>query len=159
MAFLYCRWLEHLVLIVGLCYGRDLETDTWVRWWCDACGACWWKIAGHSADCDSTQVFLLVSVVRSTRVLLLWWGVTRVSTRADVIVCDISQHEILWLVVSKCARGTLLSTSKSSAVPLSCLWQQPMRNVWKIFRCVFSHVSSICSSVTFWATVSLLQIS
>lgn len=55
MAFLHCRWLEHLLLVVGLCYGRDLEINTWLRWWCSACayqrknsGAqCWlWQHTG-----------------------------------------------------------------------------------------------------------------
>lgn len=72
MASLHCRWLEHLLLIVGLCYERDLEIDTWVRWWCGACGACLRKTAGHSSDWDSTQVFSLVSVVRSTHVPKAW---------------------------------------------------------------------------------------
>lgn len=34
---------------------------------------------------------------------------------------QIVQHEILWLFVSKCAKATVLSTSKGSADPLSYL--------------------------------------
>lgn len=124
MAFLLCRWLEHLVLIVGLCYGRDLEIDTWVRWWCGACGAC-------GAYRRKISVHRLIVTAHKFSHLFLWWGV------------HVYSNEILWLLVSKCAKATVLSTSKGSADPLSYRWQQTMRDTENFPLCFLPHFKDL----------------